>query len=31
VDQFDVSSNKNRRDDRTDKPEGEVAAEEIAQ
>ena len=24
VDQFDVSSNKNRRDDRTDKPEGEA-------
>ncbi len=23
VDQFDVSSNKNRRDDRADKPEGE--------
>ena len=30
VDQFDTSSNKNRRDDRADKPEGENA-EEIAQ
>jgi small subunit ribosomal protein S6 len=32
VDQFDVSSNKNRRDDRAEKPEGEAAAtEETAQ
>jgi small subunit ribosomal protein S6 len=32
VDQFDVSSNKNRRDDRAEKPEGEtVVTEETVQ